>query len=265
MKIEQLLTEIKRVTGNFELELDMLRESNNQLVADILRAEQEKLQAEERFESDRVEMKAQAEQDKNCLIVHYEEISKAMQLTVDQKNDEITHLIAKLSIAEETSLQQLENLKKLLEAEKDCYQEEVRTLRSCHEEEINSLHKNYERIVGDKDNAFNAEREQLIAAHHETLEALKLNSESAIQQLQEELRKKVADLESQFDLEKQSLAENHAHQVAAERRLHDEELQALKDQYENVTEGLNKSYKEASAKVSHFLQRIVNCSHFLKN
>ena len=64
-EIEKVTTEMKCAVEKLELDIDLLRESNNKLVEDIVRVEKERQLSEEKTEIELVQLKAQAEREKN--------------------------------------------------------------------------------------------------------------------------------------------------------------------------------------------------------
>lgn len=244
-EIEKVTSEMKEAVNKLQLDLEMLRESNSQLVADVLRVEQERIMTEEKIEVEKVQMKAQAEQEKELLVKSYENVIDSIRSEATRKEEQVSELVSKLSVNEETLQKELEKKEKEIEDIKITHEDVVSQMSMQHLDEIKTLHKNYEKVIAAKEEKFIAEREQLSAVHHETVEALKGHNLLELQKLQEAFRMTFTALERKLEMEKEDLARAHAKELAELNSSYESKMEAVNKHHEAVVEKLNKNYEEA--------------------
>uniref|UniRef100_A0A0P6G4U3 Hyaluronan mediated motility receptor n=1 Tax=Daphnia magna TaxID=35525 RepID=A0A0P6G4U3_9CRUS len=244
-EIEKVTSEMKEAVNKLQLDLEMLRESNSQLVADVLRVEQERIMTEEKIEVEKVQMKAQAEQEKELLVKSYENVIDSIRSEATRKEEQVSELVSKLSVNEETLQKELEKKEKEIEDIKITHEDVVSQMSIQHLDEIKTLHKNYEKVIAAKEEKFIAEREQLSAVHHETVEALKGHNLLELQKLQEAFRMTFTALERKLEMEKEDLARAHAKELAELNSSYESKMEAVNKHHEAVVEKLNKNYEEA--------------------
>ncbi|KAI9563651.1 hypothetical protein GHT06_011115 [Daphnia sinensis] len=244
-EIEKVTSEMKEAVNKLHLDLEMLRESNSQLVADVLRVEQERLMTEEKIEIEKVEMKAQAEQEKEVLVKSYEDILDSVRSDVTKKEEQISELVNRLSVTEETLQKELAKKEKELEDVKITHENVLSQMSTQHLDEIKTLHKDYEKVIAAKEEKYIAEREQLSAVHHETVEALKGHNMVELQKLQDEFRLTFTALERKLEMEKEDLARAHAKELAELNISYESKMEVVNKHHEAVVEELNKNYEEA--------------------
>ncbi|KAK4026795.1 hypothetical protein OUZ56_015821 [Daphnia magna] len=244
-EIEKVTSEMKEAVNKLQLDLEMLRESNSQLVADVLRVEQERIMTEEKIEVEKVQMKAQAEQEKELLVKSYENVIDSIRSEATRKEEQVSELVSKLSVNEETLQKELEKKEKEIEDIKITHEDVVSQMSMQHLDEIKTLHKNYEKVIAAKEEKFIAEREQLSAVHHETVEALKGHNLLELQKLQEAFRMTFTALERKLEMEKEDLARAHAKELAELNSSYESKMEVVNKHHEAVVEKLNKNYEEA--------------------
>lgn len=244
-EIEKVTSEMKEAVNKLQLDLEMLRESNSQLVADVLRVEQERIMTEEKIEVEKVQMKAQAEQEKELLVKSYENVIDSIRSEATRKEEQVSELVSKLSVNEETLQKELEKKEKEIEDIKITHEDVVSQMSMQHLDEIKTLHKNYEKVIAAKEDKFIAEREQLSAVHHETVEALKGHNLLELQKLQEAFRMTFTALERKLEMEKEDLARAHAKELAELNSSYESKMEVVNKHHEAVVEKLNKNYEEA--------------------
>lgn len=241
---------MKSVINKLELELEMLRESNNQLVVDLLRVEQDRQVTEERLETEKVLFKSQAEEEKDSLIKSYEEVISSVRLESKEKDEQIVKLSEKLSVTEDTINQQMVENQKQMEEAKEMHQTRLSEVTSAHAEEIKLLHKNYERVLSDKEAKYNTAQEQLSTKHQEAIENLTSRSATEMQELQDEFRMTFSALERKLATEKEDLVQTHLKDLDEIQSTYEEKLTAVNKHHEAVVEELNKNNEEAADNVS---------------
>ena len=245
VELEKVTCEMKSITEDLQIQLDMLRESNNDLVADLLRVEREKQISENRMESELIEMRAQAQQEKASTLQSHQELVGSIQSEVALKEERIKQLTEALSAAEEECHKQVEEKAQLLELLKSEKDTEISQLAAAHKAEINTLHKDYERVFGDKDYKFAAEVEQLTNAHHQKMEELRQTSQAESQQLQTDFQTAFANLERKLQAEKQQQIEEHAHKLSEAETTYENKLALVQQQHEVVVNEITSKCEEA--------------------
>ena len=230
---------MKNAIGKLNLELDMLKESNNQLVADLLRVEQENLLCQDRAETEKIELLALVEQEKKVLIQSHEVLIVSMQAKAEEKEQQLADLSRELSSEKETARMQLEKKEALLEELKIQLEGDVHRLDDQHTEELKKLRCDHEKMIVVKDEEFSSERAKLVAENQLAIDELERRGQAQSLQQQEEFRLSFRALEEKFSSEKEQL-------IAAY-----EEKLALADQHHQaVTVVLNRNYEEAADNVS---------------
>lgn len=231
--------EMKNAIGKLNLELDMLKESNNELVADLLRVEQENLSCQDRAETEKIELLALVEQEKKVLIQSHEGLIVSMQAKAEAKDQQLSELIRELSSEKETSRVQLEKKEALLKELQTHLEGEVRRLDVQHTEELKKLRYDHEQMIVVKEEEFSSERDKLVAEHQLAMDELEQRGRAQSLEQEEEFRLSFRALEEKFSAEKEQL-------IAAY-----EEKLALADQHHQaVTVVLNRNYEEAADNVS---------------
>lgn len=228
-----------------QLDLEMLRESNNQLVAEVLRVEQERIMTEEKIEVEKAQMKAQAEQEKELLIKSYKDVIDLIRTDSMGKEEQILELVNKLSVTEETLQKELAEKEKEIEDAKVTHGDALSQISMQHQEEIKNLHKDYEKVIAAKEEKLYAECEELSVVHHETVEAARGRCMVELQELQDEFRVTFTALERQLEMEKEDLAQAHAKALAELNSNYETKLAVVNKHHEAVVEELNKNYEEA--------------------
>lgn len=251
-EIEKLSAEMKNAVNNLQLDLDMLRESNNQLVADLVRVEQERMLSEEKIETEKVQLKIQAEEEKDSIITSYEELLSATRAESKIKEEQLNHLVEKLTSTEDALHQQLAEKEQQLEDAKTMHEKRVVQLTNDHQEEIRQLHKNYEKVIADKEENYNVACEQLNLAHQEAMETEKGRLISETRKLEDELRESISNLEQKLVVEKETLGQTYTKEFDDMKSSYEEKLAALNKHHEDVVEALNKNVEEASDNVTTF-------------
>jgi len=167
-EIVQLNAQMKEQTTQLELDMDLLRESNNDLVADLLRVTQDKLLTDERMETLKVEMAVAAEKEKEDLVQSYENLLASLRQTVDDQGQTLK------GVEEQLVNARYEFELKL--ADKD----------TQTDEEIRNLHKSYERVINDIEEKYSRQKEDLQQQFEEERVAMKNRSQKEMKILQDE-------------------------------------------------------------------------------
>ena len=167
-EIVELAAQMKEQTTQLELDMDLLRESNNDLVADLLRITQDKLMADERMETEKVELTVAAEKEKEDLVHSYEHLLASLRQTIDDQSQKLKDVGEQLVRARQEFDQQL--------ADKDV----------GADEEIRNLHKSYERVIVDIEDKYLRQKEDLQQQFEEEKFALKNRSQKEMKILQDE-------------------------------------------------------------------------------
>ncbi|EFX71129.1 hypothetical protein DAPPUDRAFT_309226 [Daphnia pulex] len=244
-EIEKVTAEMKAAVERLELDINLLRESNNKLVEDIVRVEKERQLSEEKTEIELVQLKAQAEQEKTSLIKSYEDAIEAIRTDSTNKEEHIAQLVSKLSLTEESLQKQLVEKEKQLEEASVMHQDQLDKISSQHLQEVQSLHRDYEKVIAVKVDQFHVESEQLSISHQKAIEDLQSRSSVELEELQDEFRKTFTALERKLAMEKEDLAQAHAKELADSRNSYEEKIAVITKHHEGVIEVLNKNYEEA--------------------
>lgn len=252
-EIEKVTAEMKAVVERLELDINLLRESNNKLVEDIVRVEKERQLSEEKTEIELVQLKAQTEQERTSLIKSYEDAIEAIRTDSANKEEHIAQLVSKLSLTEESLQKQLAEKEQQLEEASVIHQDQLAKISSQHLEEVKSLHKDYEKVIADKIDQFNVETEQLSITHQKAIENLQSRSTVELQELQDEFRMTFTALERKLAMEKEDLSQAHAKELAESRNSYEEKIAVITKHHEGVIEVLNKNYEEAMDNVKEIL------------
>lgn len=255
-EIEKVTAEMKAAVERLELDINLLRESNNKLVEDIVRVEKERQLSEEKTEIELVQLKAQAEQEKTSLIKSYEDAIEAIRTDSTNKEEHIAQLVSKLSLTEESLKKQLVDKEEQLEEASVMHQDQLAKMSSQHLEEVQSLHRDYEKVIAVKVDQFNVESEQLSISHQKAIEDLQSRSSVELQELQDEFRMTFTALERKLAMEKEDLAQAHAKELAGSRNSYEKKIAVITKHHEGVIEVLNKNYEEAMDKVKKILTYI---------
>ncbi len=252
-EIEKVTAEMKAVVERLELDINLLRESNNKLVEDIVRVEKERQLSEEKTEIELVQLKAQTEQERTSLIKSYEDAIEAIRTDSANKEEHIAQLVSKLSLTEESLQKQLAEKEQQLEEASVIHQDQLAKISSQHLEEVKSLHKDYEKVIADKIDQFNVETEQLSITHQKAIENLQSRSTVELQELQDEFRMTFTALERKLAMEKEDHSQAHAKELAESRNSYEEKIAVITKHHEGVIEVLNKNYEEAMDNVKEIL------------
>jgi len=167
-EIVQLNAQMKEQTTQLELDMDLLRESNNDLVADLLRVTQDKLLTDERMETLKVEMAVAAEKEKEDLVQSYENLLASLRQTVDDQG------------------QTLKGVEKQLVNARYEFELKLADKDTQTDEEIRNLHKSYERVINDIEEKYSRQKEDLQQQFEEERVAMKNRSQKEMKILQDE-------------------------------------------------------------------------------
>ena len=241
--------EMKTIIDHLQLDMDMLRESNNQLVADLLRVEREKQVSENRLESDLIEVRTKADEEKASILQSHQEVLVSMQSEALLKEAAFTKLAEALSTAEEASRQQSEEKVLLFEQLKTEKENEISELTTAHNSAIAQLHRDYERVFGDKEEKFAAEMEKLQLTHRQMTEEVMKNGQAEREKLQADFQTSFANLQSKLEAEKQQQIEEYTQKIAeAENNFHFQ-LAAVQQQHEAAIQEITLKCQESENNV----------------
>ena len=248
--IEKLSTEMKTAVSKLEFQIEMLRDRNNELVSDLIVIQRVQQLNEERIETEKVELKTKAAEEKESLIRSYEEAIEVIKADSKEKEEKIAELVMQISSTEETLQKQVAEKQEELEMAKTAHEERLVEISTTHREEVKALHKDYERVLTAKEEKFFDEQQKLSAAHQETIEALQNGSQTELKELQDESRMAFSALERKLSKEKEVLQQDHAKQLADVNNSYEEKLAVVNKRHEAVVEQLNKNIEEAMDNVS---------------
>lgn len=186
-ELVQLTAQMKEQATQLELDLDLLRESNNDLVADLLRVTQDKLLADERMETEKVELAVAAEKEKEDLVQSYENLLASLRQTLDEQG------------------QTLKNVEEELVKARQEFQQQLTDKDAQTEEEIRNLHKSYERVIIDIEEKYSLQKEDLQQQFEEERLALKNRSQKEMKILQDEFCVAFEDVDEKLKAEKREI------------------------------------------------------------
>lgn len=241
-EMKKVEDEMKLTILKLQFELEALRESNNALVSDLLRVEQEVQQTQERTETEIIELKNQAEEEKKTLIHSHEAVVASMKADADQKAQQVAQLAEQLSTTEESSRLRLAEKEAVLEELKAARDAQIEQLKTQHQDQVDQLRCHYEQMIAEKEEAFARDRETLLVAHTAALDELKKLSEAESTRMQEEFRVAFGNLEEKLAGEKAQLTASY-----------EEKLSLANQHQQAVVEELNRNYEEAADNVSYRL------------
>ena len=169
--------DIKNLTENHELDMNVLRQTNEELQENIVRVERER-QLLTVIES--AQLKAQAEREKNSMIKSHED---AIRTDSAEKEEQIAQLVKK--VAEEQKRHQRASA---------AHEDHLAAIRSQHLEKEKNLRREHDMAIAAKVKQFNAEKERLEIINQNKIFALKEIHSQLLKKAEEELNKASAAL-----------------------------------------------------------------------
>jgi len=204
-EIERLSVQMKEQATQLELDMDLLRESNNDLVGDLLRITQDKLMADERNETDKVELHVQVEKEKEELVQSYEKSINSLNEIIENKSQMLKDLAEQMDEAHEDFRTKLYEKEVDFNELKESHHDEMVEVADAHQEEIKELHKSYERVIMDIENKFATEKEDIERQFEAQRTAIKNRSQTEMKILQDEFCVAFEDVDKKLKAEKREI------------------------------------------------------------